>query len=171
MSESITIHFRILLFPYINQKGDPHSLEDHLHYWKWVKVSSSYPSRHYPLPWIAWWEGSSSTSGLSPPFKWVKGESSPIQSAPLSLKTWGEWFVHSLVINVKWDALSIWPSYPFLKEVGEDPPPLQAPNCRWKFRKSWKHIGFSYIFLAMGVSWSGIFKERTGGSYVTSISL
>jgi len=46
VKEFILILFRFYLFPYINEKGYPHSLEDHLLSLKLVRVGSPYASEH-----------------------------------------------------------------------------------------------------------------------------
>ena len=49
MKEFILILFRFYSFPYINEKGSPHALEDHLLSLKLVRVGSPYASEHSPF--------------------------------------------------------------------------------------------------------------------------
>ena len=56
-----------------------------------------------------------------------------------------------------------------LKEVGEDPPPLQDPNCRWKIEKIIEQPLVVLEFLAMGVP-SHFEAENGRITSVTSLS-
>ena len=49
MKEFILILVRFYLLPYINEKGYPHSLEDHLLSLTLVRVGSPYASEHSPF--------------------------------------------------------------------------------------------------------------------------